>query len=132
VTAPTQIYAALAANAALSAVTGARLYPDRLPPADPQNPDARFPCVVYSIVGAPEGPHSHDGISGWLTPRASFACWAKTYAAAWELAELVLATLDTCGLGATPAGLVDLPEADTNLYRVIVDATIWTQISTRE
>ena len=124
-----QVHAALAADADLAAVVGARLYHAKLPKADPETPNGRFPCVRYYAAGLGAGLDSHDGAAGWERPRWSFDCWAADGASAWALADALRAALRASALTARVVSLVDLPDAATGLHRVVVDATLWTALT---
>jgi hypothetical protein len=119
--APLQIAAALAADSALAALVGTGVYPGELPP------EAALPAVVYSAVGLGEGPVTHDSEGGWERPRFQFDCWCTTYAGAWSLAGALKTALRESDLGARIVGQLDLSEPATGSWRVVVDATVWTE-----
>lgn len=102
----------------------AGVYAQQMPPAASKN--VQLPAVVFHEVAYVEGPHSHDGLSGWDRPRWQFDCWAETYAAARMLAAEVQTALRASDLGARIVGRIDMPEPGLDLYRVVVDATLWT------
>jgi hypothetical protein len=108
------------------ATVEAAVYSQHLPPG------ATLPCLVISEVAYAEGPFSRDGLSGWDRPRWQFDCWAETYQAARTLATEVQAALRSSDLGARIVGRVDLPEPEMNLFRVVVDATLWTPMEIPE
>lgn len=114
------------------AVVDANVYALRLPQGDPDDVTAHLPAVVFAEVAYAEGPFSHDGLSGWDRPRWQFDCWAETYAGARELAADVQDALRTSDLGARIVGRLDLPEPDLGLFRVVVDATLWTPMEIPE
>jgi len=126
-----QAYEALIADASLDALIDGRLYPSRLPQAEPNRESALFPCVVYRQVSLADAPESHDGLSGWERPRVQLDCWGEAeeddsaYAVAHAVADVVKTALRA--LTWRVENEIDMPEAALNLHRVVVDALLWTE-----
>lgn len=112
------------------AAVEANVYALHMPPA--ADGPTNLPAVVFSEVGYAEGPFSHDGLSGWDRPRWQFDCWATSYATARDLATEVQETLRGSDLGARIVGRRDLSEPELDLFRVVVDATLWTPMETTQ
>lgn len=115
----------LEANGGLTLLTGARIYPLRLP----QSPT--LPAVVYQqISNAPE--YSHEGSSNLAQVRIQFSCWSTTLLEAKQIADELEAALGGYrGLigGRDTTAFVDNRQSDddpeTGLYREIVDVIFW-------
>lgn len=134
--APADIYTALAADPGLVALIGTRLYHGSLPESKANEVGARFPCVVFRAVSLAEAPESHDGLSGWERPRYQFDCWGQqddedsAAAVAWAVADALKAALrGSAALLGRVANALDLPEPQTRLHRVVVDAILWTEVA---
>ena len=101
------IYAALTANAGVSAVVSNRVYPIVIPQ------DASYPAIAYSAMYTPANDTKTQGATH---DNCEFVIrsWASTYDAAAALDKLVRAALDYndgSGAGATAGGVtVDVCE----------------------
>ena len=126
----TGLYSYLKGQAAVNAVTGNRIYPIRLP----QN--VTFPAIAYTRISG-QRVHVMGAISGVASPRIQIICWAETYGAAKDLAEIVRLVLDNYSgaMGGTTviASLIDddadmedaAPNTGRKLYGVRTDYEIW-------
>lgn len=131
-TSPLQLRAALAADLSLAAMVSERIMPS------PLEDGTELPAVSYSIVGQAPGPVSHDSDGGWERPRVRCDCWGAGYGQAWDLAGLVKAALRESDMCARIVMQLDMPEPEATVrlaegnavrvHRVIVDASLWTEI----
>jgi len=130
VSAVQQAYDALCADAALLSMVDGRIYPGRLPQSEPNSIAALFPCIVYRQVSLGDAPVSHDGLAGWERPRVQIDCWAEpdgedsAYALAHAVADAVKTAVRAASF--TVESENDLPDPETSLHRVIIDALFWT------
>lgn len=85
------LYATLAADAGVSALVGARVYPVNVPQSD-YTDSTKFPCVVYNFDGK-ERQVRFSGTDTLVSARLSIDCYAKTYAQAQAVAEAVRGVL---------------------------------------
>lgn len=117
----TELRARLAADAGVSALVAARIYPLRLP----QTPV--YPALTYRRVSG-LGVHNLSGAAGRGRSRIQVDCWAETYLGAQALAAAARASLD--GFNGTLVTLravifreneLDDFEDAPELYRVIQD-----------
>ncbi len=109
----------LAANPAVSALVGTRIYPLALP----QN--VTYPAIRYQLIDTPRI-YTKDGYSGDSRPRLQIDCWALTYLGAKQLA----ATVRTAMEGYLYAICVDEQEGYEQdplppVYRRILDFQVW-------
>jgi len=122
------LVAHLTGDAAVSALIGTKVRPLRA------DPDDTAPYIVYQRIVTTEE-HSHSGPTGVQRPRFQFSCVGSSYAQARTLAIAVRASLNGFsglmgGAGGVTVGWVNVDnevedyEFDTNLERVILDATI--------
>lgn len=123
------ILTALFANASVKGVVADRIYYVQAPQG------VTAPYVVFFKVSGPRV-HSHDGASGLAHPRFQFSCFAKTYAAAKQIAGYIQTVLQGYSgtLGGTGGVTVrgcfyenetDLYEPDTGLFHIALDFYIW-------
>lgn len=108
----------LAADAAVAALVGSRIYPLKLPQAP------ALPAITYQKVSGPRV-ISLSGYSGLSHPRLQIDCWAATYDQVKALSAAVVAALD-----AYPGAIMnddgrDNYQPDVELPRVTIDFTIW-------
>jgi hypothetical protein len=82
------LYARLSADAGVTALCGANLYPNYI-----RESEQLYPQIVYAVEDVAEDA-AHDGLSGLITAKARVTAVGKTYAAADALAAAVLASLD--------------------------------------
>jgi hypothetical protein len=114
------------------AIGDASIYYSTLPASDPADIHGRLPAIVLSEVGYSEGPVSRDGYGGWDRPRWQLDCWDEAYLGARELAEQVQAAMRASDLGARLSGRIDTTDADTKLYRVVLDYQLWAPLENPE
>ncbi len=77
----------LKAHAALAALIGGRVYPQRLPQ------DPVLPAVTYTVISDPRE-HTHAGPAGLAHPRVQLDAWAGTTSQAREVARELRRALD--------------------------------------
>lgn len=120
------LFSRLSANATLSALVGARIYPLRLP----QNPD--LPAVTYQqISGVRESALSED--VGLAHGTFQFDTWALEWTDAREVADAVLGALKRADFTAADVPVLDaileseraLYEEEARVYRVSLDLVVW-------
>lgn len=127
--APSELYELLAGDASLDAAVDGRVYAGWLPESDANSVGAEFPCVVFRQVSLAPDEQTHDGIA-YERPRFALDCWAlpdessSAYAKAHAIADIVK-SLVRAGTYRVE-GETDLPETDTTLHRVVIDAVLWT------
>lgn len=108
----------------VAAVAG-RVYPLRLPA------QASLPAVVYQRISGART-YSHHGQAGGVAPRFQLACWAKRYSEARTTADAVRrkltgyrGTVDDVRIdGIMIVNEIDRHEAESDLYRVLLDAIV--------
>lgn len=126
------LIAHLLADAGVTALVGARVFPGSLP----QKLD--MPALVFTRVdGAPL--YADDGEVGLEDPRIQIDCWGLTYTAAKLLARAVVERLSAFDgtVGATTFQYImldaerDFREGGSNnaeyLYRTSLDFTVWNE-----
>lgn len=85
------IYTKLAADAAVAAIIGTRIYPVRAPQG------VSAPYVIFQQIGSdPDATHNEP--AGAIHRMFQFACFATTYEAAIALRDAVIAALDDAAL----------------------------------
>ncbi len=112
----------LLANTALAALIGTRIYPLQLP----QN--AVLPAVVQQTVSDVHELHQ-SGPAGYPTARVQYDCWGASYLSARAVAAALRMAVDgtygamgTMNVWAARVGnMIDLLDAETKRYRVLVD-----------
>jgi hypothetical protein len=110
----------------LALAVDGRIYPVRLPQAEPSAPRARIPCVVYRRVFTDPQAQSHAGWGGLMKCRWQFDCWALTHYDAEAVADTLRAALVAAPLAAQQVSVMDADAGgDESLYRVIVEAYTW-------
>jgi len=121
------IYSMLAADAAVAAIVGSRIYPLRMP--DDEN--AVLPSVVYTRVSGARATPMAGGAT-LENPRIQVDSWATTYAGAKALSEAVRAALEETGGTGLKAILLsdsDLMDDETGDYRVSMDFSVWHRLT---
>lgn len=120
-----KIYSVLSGDAAVSAIVGSRIYPERAP----QTP--QLPLVTYSRVSTS---FVHTMVSDASTRRArvQITCWAPSYAAMRDLSDkVILALRDYSGGPIVRAFLEnegpDLFDADLQAYGRVLEFGIWAE-----
>lgn len=118
------------ADATVSGLVGARMYPVILP----QNPT--MPAITYQYISG-ASVISHDGATGLENPTFQIDCWGSTYATMDALFEAVRERLN--GAKGTFSGLYvggiflvrkrDLYDNDAELHRRTADYEIWNEES---
>jgi hypothetical protein len=108
----------LAADAAILALVGSRIYPLKLPQAP------TLPALTYQKISGSRVT-SLSGYSGLSHPRMQIDCWASTYEQVKDVAAAVVTALD-----AYPGSIMnddgrDNYQPDVELPRVTIDFTIW-------
>jgi len=106
----------------VAAIIADRFHPKALPAT------ATLPAATYQAISGPRD-HSHDG-PGLAYPRYQITCYAVTYIAAHDLADVVKGALDgwraAYGFPAFAGDPYDVPsEPDTGVYAAAVDVDIW-------
>jgi Protein of unknown function (DUF3168) len=117
---------ALAADAAVAALVGGRIYDRRLPPG------AAVPAITLRTVSRKDV-RSQDGPSRLARPRVQVDSWARTGVEVDELAEAVRLCLDdltTTGEGGTIQGTFsdasrDVYDPDLKLDGFSSDFLVW-------
>lgn len=95
------------------------------PLAMPQQ-SASLPCTVYQFITA--RPQRYHGGNSFLRHRLQVSCWANTYAAAVDLANLVIAAFDLNTTDfelSTHEDTRDDKEVETGLSRQILQFDVW-------
>lgn len=122
------LVALLKATTAITALTGQRIYPRRLPNA------AAVPAITYAGVGGPRD-NTHGGDSGLPRLRFQINCYADDYLTAKKVAAAVTAKLSgyrgaagtsgtiACDVELAPDGFDDVARRDF----VPVDVLLWHQ-----
>jgi hypothetical protein len=90
------LHALLAADAAVAALAGSRIYPNLVPAA------ASYPAIAYQRISG-RRVHSQTGPSGLAAPRVQITSLAASYAQADALGQAVRQALD--GYVGTVAGV---------------------------
>lgn len=121
------VFARLIAAGGVTALVGAspsRIYPGLMPQA------AATPACVYSVVSE----QNQNSLAGWTSglknSRFQLDCYARTYAEADTLAAAVAAVLDSVAtktFSSLQVSRRDLYEDDTELHRVSLEFSIWSQ-----
>lgn len=114
--AKSELYAALNADAPLAALVGERIYPDAVPQGD------ALPAVVYTAQVTPE--YGLD--SSVLAERTVFTigCWGATRGSADAVADAVKAVLASLDL--TLAGPQDGYDPEVGAYSATLEVDFWT------
>jgi hypothetical protein len=118
----TAIFTALGGYAPLTALVGTRIYPVIAAS------QVAYPYVVYSNVYATPQ-NSLGGWSGGDNQRLQVDCWAKSYAAANDVADHVREAFaqTNASYRGVCIGVLDGPvEGGLDLYHVIVEFSLWT------
>ena len=113
--AESDLYAALTADAPLAALVGERIYPDAIPQDEP------LPAVVFVALAEPE-----FGLDNTLLATRtvfSIGCWAATRTSATAVAEAVKAVLVAQDL--TWAGPENGFDPEVGAYSATLDTDIW-------
>lgn len=123
----TAIYTKLSGDAAVSAIVGTNIYPVKLPPTN-----LTPPYITYFRVSTVRV-QSMLGGSQLASPLFQFDAWAKTHAAADDLAEKIRLALE--GFKGTVSGVViggilfqnqfEEYDEDAELHRVMSEYRIW-------
>ena len=114
-----RIYSALAADAAVSALAGTRVYPVILPQG------ATFPAVTFSAVGGNPN-NTLEGQSNLLNTRVQFDSWGQSPATVKSLADAVEAAIaGASGFTALPMPQIDGFDSEPELFRVIQDFSVF-------
>lgn len=108
---------------ALQALAGGRVYPDEAPQG------GALPYVTYRSMGE-QWTHGHDRTASYIGNRmVQFDAYAETQDAAWTLADQICTTLTALTNATINRSFVreriSLPEDDTRLFRVSIDAEVW-------
>ena len=111
---------------AMNELIGTRMYPRVLP----QTPTT--PALVYNKISNPRE-YSQSGDSGLEHPRYQFDCWADDPDTAEQVGEILIERLSgyagPMGNMTVGAAFIENDEdgydAETGLYRVMVEAQMW-------
>lgn len=108
---------------ALQALAGGRVYPDEAPQG------GALPYVTYRTMGE-NWTHGHDRSTSLIGNRmVQFDAYAETQDAAWTLADQICTTLNGLTTSTLNRAFVrerlSLPEQDTRLFRISIDAELW-------
>lgn len=113
--AESDLYATLSAYAPLTAIVGARIYPDAMPE------EGAYPAVVYVRTATEPIATIHGGMAGEFAT-LQIGCWGNTRAAADAAAEAVIDALLVAGevFSGRSAGF----DPETGLYATTIDITL--------
>ena len=117
-----QARALLTADATVTALVGARIYPGKLP----QSPT--FPAVRCTVISDAGLPSLGGNTSGKQNGRLQVDCYAKTYDGAQSVGNAVsavLASYSTPSLTSLQVSRRDLYEDQTELFGVSIDLSLW-------
>ena len=132
------LYATLAADAAVSALVGTRIYPLMIP-QQVYTESTKQPCLVYTLDGRARQVR-FAGTDTLVQGSLTVDCYARTYAAAQALADAVRALLEDYSGTMTGTGSpistnvvkkifidneLELMDIEPGLYRVSQSYTIW-------
>jgi Protein of unknown function (DUF3168) len=117
VSAESTVYGWLAGHAALSALVGARIYPDVIPQ------DTVLPAIAYARSGTEHVSTIHGGVAGALVT-VQVQSWADTRTAAEAAADAVEAALIANGEVPTARGV--LFDDTTGCFGTAVDVRLLT------
>jgi len=95
----TDLVAFVLADAAIAALIGTRIYPGGLLPQNPA-----LPAITYRLISG-NWIQTATGAAGLAGPRIQIDCWAKTYAGADALFELVRLGINGKGDGGNIQGV---------------------------
>lgn len=119
------LYAHLLGDAAITAMTGSRVYPVLRPQ------DSAFPAVVYTRVsGTPQ--QSLDGFTSGLNNfRMQLDCYATRFDQCRLLAEAVQSRMLTAAVTFKSVMVFDQDfyEPDDRLFKIIMDFSCWYPLS---
>lgn len=116
----------LSAHPLVTTLVGTRVYPLELPQG------VTLPAITYQRISGPRV-RSQSGPSGLAHPRIQLNCWARDYAGAVQLADVVRRALDgyrgAMGSTIVQASFLDNDldghEPDTGLWRRTLDVILW-------
>lgn len=118
------------AQAGVSALVGARVYPVRVPDEVWDSPSER-PCVAYRTSGVDRG-QTFCATDTLKAERVEVDCYARTYDGARDLATAISQMVDFRGqVGETLFGPVlldsevDLMDLEPGLFRRLLIFTVW-------
>lgn len=113
------LFTALSTNVGLSALIGARLYPDVIPQG------ATLPCVVYQRISTPRfqvlGSTQAVAVS---RPRIQFSCWAGTAAGALAVCAALRTALLATSYAVTLDSEYTLRDPDSAYFRRNLDVFV--------
>ncbi len=115
----------LLAQASITALIGARLYPQQLPQG------TELPAVTYQRI-AGQSLIDHEGAAGIGRARIQLDCWGESYGAAAALADTLRLALSGYrgAMGSNPAtnarviNILDVPEPELALWRRMVEISL--------
>lgn len=126
------LYTYLQSKTAITAVVSTRVYPLNLP----QTGTTIYPCIVYQTISQ-RRTYSHGGDCQLCFERVTFNCFASTYKAAKDLAELIRlaisgyrgtwgsTTIQSCFSEGDRDAMTDSPETESlAVFNVQSDYTI--------
>jgi hypothetical protein len=128
--APATVFDLLAQDASVAAIVGTRVYAGWLPEGEVNSVGAEFPCLVFRQTGQAPDEQTHDGANGWERPHFAVDCWGaasetdSAYAVAHALADAAKRVIRAASFRIDNA--IDLPDTQTRLHRVVLDAALWT------
>lgn len=110
------IYAALSGHAPLTALVGARIYPDAMPE------ETEYPAVVYSRAATEpiRTIHASAVVAAFID--VSVSCWGKTRTQADLVATNAIDALEAAG--ETWTGRASGYDAETDLYATVIEVNL--------
>ena len=114
-----RVYYLLAGEATVTALVGARIYPDKLKQA------CAMPAIAYTRIST-RPVNDLGGYDDTNQVNIQIDCYATTKAGAMDLAKVVLAAMDSAAqFNSLRIGWRTYYESDTRLYRNMVEFDCW-------
>ena len=110
------LYAALSGHAPLTAIVGARIYPNAMPE------EGAYPAVVYTRAGT-EPVTTIDGARHAEFTRMQISTWANTRTAADAAGDAIEGAL--LAARELPEGRQGVFDAEIGLYATLIDVTLF-------
>jgi len=118
------IFQALSADATVTGLVGARIYPNRIP----QGPRSiSYTAIVYQVVSdVPQNAFTGDASTRLRNARVQIDCYAKLYDDAQAVADAVdLVVTTVASLKGWTETRRDLYDDEAQLHRVSMDVFVW-------
>lgn len=113
------LYAILSGSSGVTALVGARVYPDVIPQ------DQALPAIAYARSGTEPVVTIHGTVEAEFA-QMSVQCWAESRTSAEQVAQAVSTALSAAGEAYTNRGV--LFDQDAGLFGAVVDVTLFSVV----